>query len=67
MADKKGCCGGGKAAEGGGGGQGSHSCGGGCGVQLELYWCETCRREVPEKRCPLCGQKTRRSRPGDGG
>ncbi|BCS54936.1 hypothetical protein [Geobacter sp. SVR] len=24
------------------------------------YWCETCRRPVAEKRCPLCGLKTKK-------
>jgi len=32
------------------------------------YWCDTCEREVGEKRCPLCGLKARRMRgSGEGG
>ena len=27
-----------------------------------LYWCDSCRKEVAEKRCPLCGLKARRVR-----
>ncbi|OGU00699.1 MAG: hypothetical protein A2079_00495 [Geobacteraceae bacterium GWC2_48_7] len=26
------------------------------------YWCETCQRLVPEKRCPYCGLKARKVR-----
>ncbi|HEY3307510.1 MAG TPA: hypothetical protein VGJ93_03555 [Desulfuromonadaceae bacterium] len=26
------------------------------------YWCEGCERLSPEKRCPLCGLKTRKIR-----
>lgn len=29
-----------------------------------LYWCETCRQVVGEKRCPLCGLKARKLRDG---
>jgi len=67
MAEKKGCfCGGGTTQEPGENQQGQGSCGGCSGLQLELYWCETCRIAVPDKRCHLCGQKARRSRPADG-
>lgn len=27
-----------------------------------MYWCETCQRPVPEKRCPNCGLKARKVR-----
>ncbi len=33
-----------------------------CGEGAPLYWCETCRQVVQEKRCPLCGLKARRLR-----
>ncbi len=26
--------------------------------QRPAYWCDNCKKEVPEKRCPLCGLKT---------
>lgn len=26
------------------------------------YWCDTCRRPVPDKRCPGCGLKARKIR-----
>jgi len=26
------------------------------------YWCETCGQVVADKRCPLCGLKTRKMR-----
>lgn len=26
------------------------------------YWCQTCERVVPDKRCPLCGLKTGKRR-----
>jgi predicted RNA-binding protein with PUA domain len=44
-------------------------CGGGekgevcplCGGEATLpYWCETCNREVADKRCPLCGLKAKK-------
>ncbi|ACM20278.1 hypothetical protein Geob_1921 [Geotalea daltonii FRC-32] len=28
--------------------------------QRPTYWCDNCKKEVPEKRCPLCGLKTRK-------
>lgn len=32
-----------------------------CGTDTPLpYWCETCERLVPEKRCPCCGLKARK-------
>ena len=32
-----------------------------CGSDTTLpYWCETCQRPVPEKRCPCCGLKARK-------
>ncbi|MDO9308446.1 MAG: hypothetical protein Q7V04_05225 [Deltaproteobacteria bacterium] len=34
-----------------------------CGISAPLaYWCETCQRQVAEKRCPGCGLKTVRVR-----
>lgn len=26
------------------------------------YWCDTCSRSVPAKRCPYCGLKTQRKK-----
>jgi len=38
----------------------------GCSVPCEgeklPYWCESCERSVPEKRCPFCGLKARKKR-----
>lgn len=35
----------------------------GCDGENALpYWCETCERRVPEKRCPGCGLKARKVR-----
>jgi len=32
-----------------------------CGNDTPLpYWCETCQRLVPEKRCQCCGLKARK-------
>ncbi|HEY6873318.1 MAG TPA: hypothetical protein VI298_11400 [Geobacteraceae bacterium] len=32
-----------------------------CGERQPLpCWCDTCKRAVAEKRCPLCGLKTRK-------
>jgi predicted RNA-binding protein with PUA domain len=31
------------------------------------YWCETCKRVVAGKRCPLCGLKARKIRPDNRG
>lgn len=33
-----------------------------CGGTWFPYWCETCERLVPEKRCPFCGLKARKVR-----
>ncbi|HEY5513674.1 MAG TPA: hypothetical protein VIK40_08525 [Geomonas sp.] len=35
------------------------------GEAIFSYWCESCNRSVPEKRCPLCGLKARKKRPAD--
>ncbi|MFZ2950277.1 MAG: hypothetical protein WA003_12400 [Desulfuromonadaceae bacterium] len=32
------------------------------GGMLLPYWCETCKKPVPEKRCPSCGLKCRKVR-----
>jgi predicted RNA-binding protein with PUA domain len=41
---------------------GQGSCGG-CGMEEILaYWCETCKRSVPDKRCPECGLKSKRKK-----
>ena len=33
-----------------------------CGSDTTLpYWCETCQRLVPEKRCPCCGLKAQKA------
>jgi predicted RNA-binding Zn-ribbon protein involved in translation (DUF1610 family) len=34
-----------------------------CGIK-KLYWCDSCRQPVAEKRCPLCGLKARKMREG---
>ncbi|HBG08213.1 MAG TPA: hypothetical protein DDY22_22350 [Geobacter sp.] len=26
------------------------------------YWCQTCSRPVPDKRCPYCGLKSQRKK-----
>lgn len=39
----------------------------GCGVDIFPYWCESCKRSVPDKRCPYCGLKSQRKRVTDGG
>jgi hypothetical protein len=32
-----------------------------CGGMTTLgYWCETCKKAVPDKRCPLCGLKAKK-------
>lgn len=31
-----------------------------CSSATPPYWCETCQRLVPEKRCPECGLKCRK-------
>ncbi len=28
--------------------------------ELPQYWCETCGKQLPEKRCPDCGLKSRK-------
>jgi predicted RNA-binding protein with PUA domain len=28
--------------------------------EIVWYWCDSCKRSVPDKRCPLCGLKTHR-------
>ncbi|HJV34101.1 hypothetical protein [Geomonas sp.] len=34
-----------------------------CGMEnLLSYWCDTCKRGVPDKRCPHCGLKSRRKK-----
>ena len=53
MADGKCACGGGMPEE------ARPVCGSGEALR---YWCEVCGRAVAEKRCPLCGLKTRRMR-----
>jgi predicted RNA-binding protein with PUA domain len=30
--------------------------------EIFSYWCDSCERSVPEKRCPYCGLKARRKR-----
>jgi len=35
----------------------------GCGSEeIFPYWCDSCERSVPEKRCPYCGLKACRKR-----
>jgi len=34
------------------------------GSKLLPYWCDNCQRQVVDKRCPLCGLKTKKVRPG---
>ncbi len=33
-----------------------------CGAGEMIYWCDTCKQAVPEKRCPICGLKARKLR-----
>jgi predicted RNA-binding protein with PUA domain len=30
--------------------------------EIFSYWCDSCERSVPEKRCPYCGLKARKKR-----
>ena len=55
---------------------GKCSCGeehreGGCaGCRAEeifSYWCKSCLRSVPEKRCPYCGLKTQKKKEAGAG
>jgi hypothetical protein len=32
------------------------------GEAIFPYWCDSCERAVPEKRCPYCGLKARKQR-----
>ena len=32
------------------------------GEEVLSFWCDSCERPVPEKRCPYCGLKARRKR-----
>ena len=34
------------------------------GCKLLPFWCEACQIAVAEKRCPLCGLKAKKIRPG---
>lgn len=38
-----------------------------CLMEQDLlgYWCQTCKREVSEKRCPYCGLKAQKKRGAD--
>ena len=47
--------------------QGEGSCTACPAAEVFSYWCETCKRPVPEKRCPYCGLKARRKRSNDSG
>ena len=40
-------------------------CAGCAGEELFSYWCDSCERSVPEKRCPYCGLKARKKRQND--
>jgi len=33
-----------------------------CAEEKLPYWCESCERSVPEKRCPFCGLKAGKKR-----
>ena len=35
--------------------------------EIFAFWCGSCERSVPEKRCPYCGLKARKKRQGDTG
>jgi len=30
--------------------------------EIFSFWCDSCERSVPEKRCPYCGLKARKKR-----
>jgi predicted RNA-binding protein with PUA domain len=32
------------------------------GEDVFAYWCDSCERSVPEKRCPYCGLKARKKK-----
>jgi Zn finger protein HypA/HybF involved in hydrogenase expression len=53
MTGVKSACGGGKS------GEACQLCG---SKEPPRYWCEVCEQAVPDKRCPLCGLKTRKIR-----
>jgi hypothetical protein len=44
-----------------GGGHDKGSCAA-CLSEQESYWCQTCNRPVPDKRCPFCGLKAQKRR-----
>jgi predicted RNA-binding protein with PUA domain len=37
----------------------------GCHEGIFAFWCDSCERSVPEKRCPYCGLKARKKRSND--
>ena len=41
---------------------------GGCAAchseEIFPFWCDSCERSVPEKRCPYCGLKARKKKQG---
>jgi hypothetical protein len=41
---------------------GQGGCAGCDSEQVFSYYCESCERSVPEKRCPYCGLKARKKR-----
>jgi len=47
-------------------GCGDHEKEGSCAAcrreDLFSYWCKSCNRSVPEKRCPYCGLKAQRKK-----
>jgi len=43
------------------------SCPGCHGEEVFSFWCDSCERSVPEKRCPYCGLKARKKRQGASG
>ena len=48
-----------------GDGHKQEGCSGCSGEQVFAFWCESCERSVPEKRCPYCGLKARKKRLND--
>jgi len=46
---------------------GEGSCSGCPGEEVFGFWCGSCQRSVPEKRCPYCGLKARKKRQDDAG
>ncbi|QXE89858.1 hypothetical protein KP001_15695 [Geomonas subterranea] len=43
-------------------GKGEEGCAACRREEIFPYWCESCARPVPEKRCPYCGLKAQKKK-----